>query len=81
MVVQTVWRGIYLHPGDSGGLVVDLTPGQRVVLKLQRSDGVEVEVELTIIASVEHRAALCAGKLLLIKNLKMSENLHKRLTS
>ena len=48
------------HGPDRGGRVVDLTPGERVVwlLEVERSDGVEVEVELTIITSVQNRTAL-----------------------
>ena len=45
---------------DRGGRVVDLAPGERVVwiLQVERSDGVEVEVELAIITSVQNRTAL-----------------------
>ena len=43
-----------------GGWVVDLTPGERVVwvLQVERSDCVQVEVELAIITSVQNRTAL-----------------------
>ena len=45
---------------DRGGRVVDLTPGERVVwvLQVERSDCVQVEVELAVITSVQNRTAL-----------------------
>ena len=56
--VQTVHHLLLGGPHWGGGLV-DLTPGQRVVcVNVERSDGVQVEVELTVITSVQNRTAL-----------------------
>ena len=45
---------------DRCGRLVDLAPGERVVwvLQVERSDGVQVEVELAVITSVQNRTAL-----------------------